>query len=292
MRSLIVLLLLFSCALQAAPKSKTILLQKRTSLTVDIVPDLGTRFTFPFILDEDDGYVPYTLNITNDRFVNKREPGRNFFVITAPQAGDSTVYGNIFLTVAGYEITVELRTTHSVDKHYSDIVFEMGDEDRENLIQKAIAQRTKAMEDEHRKKMDAIEQLADTKAMMRVGRLALSRPESTSVKEANELELANGDVISLYVDEVVSYKPYDIIVFEIESDSNTQGATITDAKLFAQNTETNASRLITTGNDIPPRVNQGEYIRGAITMMGNELSDKETLKLVVQTDKGSVEATW
>jgi len=34
-------------------------------LTVEIVPDLGTRFIFPFVLDEQDTYVPFTLNITN-----------------------------------------------------------------------------------------------------------------------------------------------------------------------------------------------------------------------------------
>ena len=49
-----------------------------------MVPDLGTRFSFPFILDEQDSYVPFTLNITNPAFVNGREKGRNYFVITAP----------------------------------------------------------------------------------------------------------------------------------------------------------------------------------------------------------------
>jgi len=285
-------LLVIGSIAQAEPKIKEVLLHPRTTLSVEIVPDMGTRFSFPFILDEDGGYVPYTLTLTNATFLNKREAGRNFFVITADKTGGKEVYGNIFLAVAGYEITVELRTTTNINKHYSDIVFKLTDEDRENLIQKAIAQRTKAMEDEHQRKMDVLEMLADNKAMMKVGRLALSRPQSTSVNEVGELELPNGDAVTLFVDEVVTYDPYDVIVFEIESDSYTQGATVLDVKLFAVNADTGTMRVVTTGNDVPPRVNPGEFVRGSITMMRNELGEKESLKLAVQTDKGPVEAKW
>ena len=105
-------------------------------------PTLGTRFSFPFILDEQDAYVPFTLNITNPSFVNTREKGRNYFVITAPARAEGTMLGNVFVSVAGYEISIELRTTNDLSKQYSDIDFNLTNEAREDLIQQSIAQRT------------------------------------------------------------------------------------------------------------------------------------------------------
>ena len=72
MRSLPIIAALLVClatsTAHAEPRAKTVELHKRTNLVVYVVPDLGVRFTFPFILDEQDAYVPFTLNITNPAF--------------------------------------------------------------------------------------------------------------------------------------------------------------------------------------------------------------------------------
>ena len=178
MRLLTILLALFlTTQVNAEPKSRTIDLHKRTVLTAYIVPDLGTRFTFPFVLDETDSFIPFTLTPTNEIFVNDRQPKRNYFVITAPspKVGAGTYYGNIFVTVAGFEITIELRTTNDLTKHYSDVVFNLTADDREDLVQKGVAQRTKALEAEYKKKTDAIDSDTDQKAVARIGRLALTK---------------------------------------------------------------------------------------------------------------------
>jgi hypothetical protein len=296
MRALVCLgLVIVAGVADAAPRVKPVTLARHTTLTVDIVPDLGTRFIFPFVLDEQDEYVPFTLNITNPAFVSKREPGRNSFVVTIPPtSGGRTAqyYGNLFVTVAGYEISIELRSTTDLNRHYSDINFELSDAERETLIQKSIAQRTKVLEAEYKKKMDTLDQLADLKAMGKVGVIAQHSPSTKRIKEEQALVLKNGDKIKLYVDKELIYSPYHIISFEVDSDSNTEGVTILDAKLFGINPDTKQPRPIESAKDVPPRIPPRETVNGIITTLDGALNPSEYVKLVVLTDKGEIAAQW
>ena len=285
----------FLCAINTAyaePRAKSVELHKRTTLTVYVVPDLGTRFSFPFILDEQDSYVPFTLNITNPAFVNGREKGRNYFVITAPVKSEGSMLGNVFVSVAGYEISVELRTTNDLSKHYSDIVFTLTNEAREELIQQSIAQRTAALEQEYKKKFEELDAAAEQKAIARVGRLAIKKPDTKRIKEESRLKLPNGDSIVLYVDQVVNYDPYSIYLFNVEADSGSKGLTILDAKLFSVDADTKQVRPIESAKDVPTRVQPNQEVQGAITVLGSALNPNNLLRLQVVTDKGMVEAQW
>ena len=276
----------------AEPRAKSVELHKRTTLTVYVVPDLGTRFSFPFILDEQDSYVPFTLNITNPAFVNGREKGRNYFVITAPVRSEGSMLGNVFVSVAGYEISVELRTTNDLSKHYSDIVFTLTSEAREELIQQSIAQRTAALEQEYKKKFEELDAAAEQKAIARVGRLAIMKPDIKRIKEESRLKLPNGDSIVLYVDQVVNYDPYSIYLFNVEADSGSKGLTILDAKLFSVDADTKQVRPIESAKDVPTRVQPNQEVQGAITVLGSALNPNNLMRLQVVTDKGNVEAQW
>lgn len=276
----------------AEPRAKSVELHKRTTLTVYVVPDLGTRFSFPFILDEQDSYVPFTLNITNPAFVNGREKGRNYFVITAPVRSEGSMLGNVFVSVAGYEISVELRTTNDLSKHYSDIVFTLTNEAREELIQQSIAQRTAALEQEYKKKFEELDAVAEQKAIARVGRLAIKKPDTKRIKEESRLKLPNGDSIVLYVDQVVNYDPYSIYLFNVEADSGSKGLTILDARLFSVDADTKQVRPIESAKDVPTRVQPNQEVQGAITVLGSALNPNNLMRLQVVTDKGMVEAQW
>lgn len=286
----IVFLLAYGVA-SAEPRSTKVELHKRTSLVAYVVPDLGVRFTFPFILDEQDSYVPFTLNLTNPHFSNDREKGRNYFVITqkSPTVG---MMGILFLSVAGYEISIELRTTNDLTKHVSDIVFEMTPEAREELIQQSIKQRTAALEQEYKRRFEDLDSTAEKKAIARVGRLALKSPDTSSVKEESRLKLPNGDAVVLYVDKSVHYDPYAIYLFNVESDSGTKGLTILDAKMFSIDADSKQPQPVESSLDVPPRVGPGQEVQGAITVLGSALNPGNLLRLQVVTDKGVVEAEW
>ena len=281
----------------AEPRINNIDLVRRTLLTVYVVPDLGTRFTFPFILDEQDDHVPFTLHITNPAFVNVREKGRNYFVITAPvqgvpEPGKGVMLGNVFVTVAGYEITIELRTTTDLGKHYSDIVFVQTAEAREALIQKAIRERTAALETEYKNKFAVLDKTAEYKAVALVGKLALQKPQTTSIKEEAKLKLPGGDAVVLYVANVVRLEGYSIFVFEVEADSSSKGLTILDARLFSLHPDTKFEQVLDAAKDVPERVQPSKAVRGTMTVLDSAINPAHLLKLKVVTDKGTVEAVW
>lgn len=294
-RMILSLIILLLPALgHAAPKERHVTLSKLTKLTVHIYPGLGTRFIFPFVLDEadtKDSLVPFTLVITNPAFSQIREKGRNSLVVKTDAAG-KYVAGDMFVTVGGYEITVELRSTTSIDEHYTDIVFDLGDKERENLIQRGIAQRTKALEQQYQQKIQELEKTADRRAMARVGALALQKPHSSNIKEEGRLKLTNGDTITLYVDEMLQYGPYNVYVFELESRSKTQGFAVIDAKLSNFDPQTKHETFLDAATEMPARIMPDSMMRGTLTTMQDRADPKSVLKLQVVTDKGTLEAQW
>lgn len=288
---LIVALLAASQAM-AEPRAKTVELHKRTNITVFVPPDLGARFSFPFILDEQDSYVPFTMDITNSLFIPAREKGRNYFVITPKVGSPSGMLGNVFITVAGFEITVELRTTNDLAKHYSDIVFELTQEAREQLIQQKIAQRTKALEQEYATKFAALDEIAEKKAVALVGRLAITEPRTRSIKEEAVLKMPSGDKALLYVDQAVEYSTYSIYLFDLEADSGSKGMSILDARLFGVDAATKEQHPIDGFKTVPERVQPGNIGKGSLTVQTSSLVPGEILRLQVVTDKGVLEAEW
>ena len=198
----------------AKPIHKDIELKQLTTLVLNFYPGMGTRFTFPFLLDNDDNYVPYTNDNTNSTvFIPiKRQKGRNFFVITVPPEHvlDDRDIGNMFITVAGYQISVEMHSTKKRSDHVTDVRFLMGEKAREDLIQHVIAQRSKALEQSYKDKFDQLDVMTEQRALAKVGMLALTEPTETRIKEEAVLELKNGDETVLFVDMVFDYPEHSI----------------------------------------------------------------------------------
>lgn len=289
----VVCITLIATGVRADPRVKPVELHKHTDLVLYVVPDLGVRLTFPFILDEQDAYVPFTLNITNPSFEQKREKGRNYFVITQKAGSPSNMLGNVFITVAGFEISVELHTTNDLSKHYSDIAFLLTKDAREDLIQQSIAQRTAALEQAYKKKLDDLDVLAEKKAVAHVGRLAISKPTTRGVKEEAKAKFKGGGSVSLYVDKAVSYDGFSIYLFEIEaSNDSDKGLRIIDARLFSVDPATKQSQPLDSHREGPRTIQAGEVAKGSITVADSTLTSKHKLRLEVLTDRGSVEVEW
>ena len=286
-----------SSEVQAEPRVKVVTLSPHTTFTLEIDQDGGgTRFSFPFVLDEQDDNVPFTLDITNPAFTSKRLEGRSSFVVTLPipTNGVSPVntHSSLFITVAGYEISVELRATHDLAKAYSDVVFELSGEARETLIQNAIAQRAAVLEKDYQTKLAALETQADQRALAKIGRLAMSDTVTRRIKQEGQVSADNGNVV-LFVDKAVSYGPYSILLFDLDNNSRSSTVTLRDAKLFAVDTQTHASKPIDGGVELPPAVIPRSSGRGAVTVMTDQLpSGAHSLQLQVATDRGTVQAQW
>lgn len=280
---------------QAKPLSKDVDLKELTTLTLKFYPGMGTRFMFPFVLDKDNDYVPYTNNNTNDQvFVPiQRQEGRNFFVIAVPpdHLGKNDV-GNMFVTVAGYQISVEMHLASKQSEHISDVRFTMSEAAKEELIQNAIQQRTKALEQSYADRFEKLDDQVERRALGRVGMLALYDPDIEKVKEEGTLKLKNGDETILFVDEVLVYPQYRIVSFNIENDSATNHVKIVDAKLFSLNAKTSKKIPLDISKEIPVRIEARGEAGGVIVVNSETLNMKNQLVLEVLTDEGSIKVTW
>jgi len=288
--------LLLSFSGYAKPVHKDIELKQLTTLVLNFYPGMGTRFTFPFLLDSDDSYVPYTNDNTNSGvFIPlKRQKGRNFFVITVPPEHVSTKrdIGSMFITVAGYQISVEMRSTKNRGDHVSDVRFLMGAKAREDLIQHAISQRSKALEQSYQDKFDQLDAMTEQRAIAKVGMLALTQPQETNIKEESVLALENGDETVLFVDRVITYPGYSIYKFDIENDSSTHHVSVRDAKLFLIDINSGKKIPLDVAKEIPKRVEPRGAATGVLVVDRKKIDDNKQLMLEVLTDGGSVQAVW
>jgi hypothetical protein len=285
-------------AVRAEPRIKHVTLTAQTVLSLDIDADGGgTRFSFPFVLDEQDENVPYTMSVTNPAFAHDRQPGRNSFVVTLPRPKSGApivlpMRGMMFITVAGCEITVEMNATHDPSRTYSDIIFDLSEKAREGLIQKAVAQRTAVLEKQYKDKEAGLDELVDARVLARLGTLAMSEPVSHSVKERGKIKANHGDV-RVEVEKTVTYGAYTILVFRAENEQDDTPVTLQAAKLFSTGDKQPQPLPIDGGADLPPSIKPGGSARGSLTVMTNKLPDSpNSLQLEVASDRGNVTIKW
>jgi len=295
-RVLLFVLFIAPAMSMAKPIHRDVELKQLTTLVLNFYPGMGTRFTFPFLLDNDDNYVPYTNYNTNSGiFIPiKLQKGRNFFVITVPPEhvlSDHDI-GNMFITVAGYQISVEMHSTKKRSEHVSDVRFLMGEKAREDLIQHAISQRSKALEQSYKDKFSQLDVMTEQRAIAKVGMLALTEPTDTNIKEEAVLELKNGDETVLYVDKVIDYPGYSIYKFDIENDSSANHVAVQDAKLFLIDENSGKKIPLESAKQIPKRVEPRGMATGVLVVDRNRVDDNKQLMLEVLTDSGSVQAVW
>jgi len=278
------------------PKKRVVVLSEFTTLTIDIVPDLGTRFVFPFVLDEQTNArtVPFTSNMTSNVFVSDRENGRNTFVVTValPDGADpqAQYLGNFFVTVAGYNIAVRLRTTNDLLKHVDDIKFKLGDQARTRLIDDEIEKRMATLRLEYQRKSDALSAETDLRALSKIGYLAMTEPDITSIHEVNSVVLDSGEKLELSVSRLKKFGRFTVIPFEFTS-KLTEGIRILDVKLFGQN-DGGPEQLIETGLMVTRRVESGEAVTGTLSTLYPSLMDFDAVRIVLSTNRGEVAVKW
>lgn len=288
-----VLLLCGNAVASSSLGVKKVTLDTITHLTVDIVPDHGTRFSFPFVLDEQDKHVPFTLQITNDKFRAKREPGRDFFVIDLPpppEGGAMPAYrGNMFVSVGGYNITVLLRATTDTRKHVSDYVFRLSDKAREATIAEMVERRIAAIKEEYDAKTRMLDQLASKIALNNIGKLALAGPSGRNIKEEQKYNLSDGGSATLFLDKVDNYGGFSLYRYEL-TNHGTNDLIVQEAYIIHVQDEREAR--IETAHNGPEVVQPGRTERFVITTDQQHILRQGRARFVVRTNLGEFALLW
>ena len=291
---LVVLPLMLPAAVRAGLRQRHVVLKPYTTLRVRIAPGLGTRFIFPFVLDRPGPQVPFTLDLTNPAvFASHRDPGRNFFIITArARPGDRPRYGNLYVTVAGYELSIELRTTRDRAADVSDVIFGLGAKARAGLIQRAVARRTHALEARYRRQVARLRAAVAARTLARIGVLALDRPRRRRIEDKTERRLPDGDRVVLYVPESLRFGPYTVVVFRLRNDSAARRLRVEAALLFEIAAGGARMQPLPVAARLPRPIAPGGQGRGVLTVAHARLDRRDRLRLEVLTDRTTLEAQW
>ncbi len=301
MKNMLFLLVFFASQSHAAgylikPKIQPIELKPYTTFNVQLAPDLGTRFTFPFVLDKQDDYVPFTLDGTNPIFKTTRHDGRNFFTveIDPPEEGGKipTYLGNLFVTVGGYNLTIVLSSTNKLKDHISDYVFKLSSEAREDIIQEAIMKRTEKLEADYKEKLAALNRKTSVVSLEQVGALALTSPSSENIKEEKTLRLKTGEEVNVYVSEVITYgNRFHIFKYYVKNDT-ANDLLVSDGAILTIDS-TGIIQKLTSSNTINSRIKPGKEADGVLVTESPSIENTDlSIRISVLTSAGLVEVDW
>lgn len=277
------------------PSAKQIILKPFTTLNVNLVPDMGTRFIFPFVLDQTDDVVPFTLVSTNPAFRTTRDEGRNFFVleIDPPQGGGAlpTNLGNVFVTAGGYNLSIVVQSTSDIRKQVSDYIFTLSDKAREDLIQTAIQKRSLALENAFKEKEASLNERADKLALKKIAILSMLAADNSNIKEETTLELPQGQAITVYMSDMTTYgKKFHVIHYEVTNET-AEDLRILEVSLFTVD-KNNIKSKINSVNKIRARIEVNETEEGWVSTDSRSVSEGSRLMLAVLTSSGEVDVRW
>lgn len=220
-------------------------LQQQTQVFMKIVPNLGTRLIFPFILDDPQLKPPLNYKLTNTRdFEVARKldsiAGQNVFLITA--SGKTGAIGKLYISIAGYNLALNLVASHKIDDHISDVYFNLSEDDRNFLINQEIARTKDFLEKSYQNRLDSRSKLSDDLAMAAVMNYGLSKKNIKMMARGGKDKFKQADI---FLDKFLYLKPY---IYAINFWVQHYGKKFTISSMLVQSQNKDGSSTIVEGN--------------------------------------------
>lgn len=287
--------LLWSHVADSKPRSKHVKLVEFTKLTLSIVPDYGTLLVFPFVLDDGMEPVLQLHNTNKVAFTVEHAEGQYTVLVTAnvPQQGGPLpdYRGLLYITVGGYNVAVELRSTNVVAKNYSDVIFNLSKKEREYLISEAVKRRTVALEKSYQDKLDNLDRLAEEKALQVVGQLVRDKPSSKNVKSDVDATLSHNVVLNVFADEWSLFNSFAILSFEVENKSPS-AVNINDVHLMAISEDGQKNIFSTSSYECDGKLMGDALVHCSLSVLDTNVVNADELRLVLKTDRGEATLSW
>lgn len=283
------------------PKIVEVPLKEYTTMTVEVVPNMGTRLTFPFKLSEQTP-EPMIANTNPLLFqVNGVSSGKvptntRELVITAnaPESLQEAA-GNLFISVGGYQISVALKLKYELKTHLTDYRFKLTDDELNYFIEKAVERRVAAEKKSLAEDRANLEQLAKNEALGYMGIVALNRPEVDGFATTRDVKLENGDEFEIYLEELQNYSnEYFMLTFELEHEG-LKTLALNSYRLGyykSRSDETGVEWLEPIHVTCPDRLMPEDTVRCAIVTTDADVLKNKKLELRVQTSEGEMVALW
>ncbi len=184
-----------------------ITLHEQTQIAIKLVPDLGTRLIFPFILDDPQLKPPLNYKLTNTRdFTVARTLdaliGQNVFLVTTN--GRVGAVGKLYISIAGYHLALNLGISNRIDDHISDIYFNLTEEDRQFLIANEIANAKSALEASYQRRLQNNKEFIDREELAKIINYGTKHKNIKKLFRGGQDSFATADI---YLDKFIYRKP-------------------------------------------------------------------------------------
>lgn len=283
------------------PRSKRLPLKEFNNLKLKVVPQQGTRISFPFVLS-DQKPAPKITNTNPEMFTINGSNGveiqtnTNELVVTAnlPSEDGRDALGQIFVSVGGHQFTISLALTYDTRQHITDIIYEANDVKFTHLLEKMAEQQVQSIKEEYELKVAALERKAKDEALKYLTEIAIYKPEYTRFNLNRDVTIKNQDEFELYFGEMVNYgNEYFIIDFEIEHEGlKTIGLEQYQLGVYKDKDDAAPQWVSPLHVNCADRILPNQSIRCAMVTTDAKVKDNERLELRVKTTGGEMVAKW
>lgn len=281
------------------PKFQEHTLTEFTTLSLPVMPDAGTQLIFPFILSNPTLKPSLKIELSNSKgfsvtgsenvaLVKDQNTitilGKSSLAEAAP-----TYLGNLYITVGGYNVSIALKTTYDVRDVVSNVKFNINEYDRNHLITHTIDRYKESLSKDHSKKLQQVSKMAREEALSYIGEVALNEPSTTRLKAETDLYISSNRLV-IFVDKVVTYDHFSILVFEIENPTSVDFS-IDDYSLVVL-TEDDAMNTISGKVNCSSKLEAGDTKKCAFSTIDKLITDAYAYEMTVSTDWGTGVAKW
>ena len=279
--------------------SKQVILKENTRIDLDVMPDLGVRLIFPFLLDEPALEPAFFYKITNGQ-VFKIPPiaelkGQNSLIVNVAPPASITLQtaknyiATLYMSVNGYNVTLNLRLTLNAKRHTTDLIFDLSHQARQHLIDKVVERKTAALEKEYKRRYARIDEIAKEHALKHL-HIAVQRPKITRYKETQPILLPGGVRMDLYVDQLHEFRSgFYLLTYEVINRS-------------PKEIHINSTILTATKDDVPSTIDGAnkcsKLLRADMALkcvfitQDAGILDTQKLDLTLSTDRGVATISW
>lgn len=221
-------LLILITSTAAIGATKDVTLKQYTTVNLKLMPDLHTKLTFPFALDDPILEPALKYNITpSDIFTvtsKRNNKGQNSLEVAYPFNAkhdlENAYQGQLSISVNGYNITVNLESTILPEKHLTMVKFNQKADDRKELVGQEVERLRQGMQLEFDTKLqEAIDYNASQYNLNNLARFFNTTPDITKINQEIENK-TNRDLI-LFVNEIQKFNnEFTMFKFSLNNYSN------------------------------------------------------------------------
>ena len=276
---------------ESGPRMRTVPIEGFTSDVVDIKYGRSVKLLFPWPLDEYVKELSHVIDLSDTSvFTYDYQPGQNFIRVSYSKAGDfNGEVTDLFFNSHGYHFSIALRSTSRGAEYHSLIEYKIGGKDKLEYLARERVKIRDSINQEYKHKYDKIGEIAESKSLLIVGKMAMSKESKSSVYQESIVKDSSDDDVTLFVDETIQYDHVFIIPFEIKNETN---KAIHPKEVVYFQSEDDVNRSLIFASDVSKKIEANDTGRGYVVTNDSNYDSRINNNLTLSTEHGKMEVVW